>query len=648
MPVDVQQFLKRTDNGTFIALAVLGSIVITTLMNSIASLILWGGISAELLIIGTVDAIVVPAVVAPIIIKLLKRSIDLADLNRQLQQEMLERQRAEYSAQQRAANLQAISDLAVECAAASPETDLAGLIAEKLRSITGAVAVSLSTYEARDHTTTVRHLAVSGQILSTANRLLGGNFVGLSIPVSPELLNQMLVDRFTVLDDLTEMSLGAVPRPIAAAIQKTFDISRYIGLSLCYGNELWGTAAIALQAGQPALERELALALASVAAVALRRQKAEEALRQANWIVQSSPVMFFRWKADEQWSVELVSENIAQLGYSAQELISRSMSYTTLVHPADASRVVREIQVRSASGVDRFEQEYRLMTRDGAVRWVDGRTVGERDAAGHITHYQGIVIDMTERKLAATEREKLIAQLAAKNTELEQFTYTVSHDLRSPLISIRGFLGFLEADVVADNVDGVKADVARIMAATDKMQRLLGDLLELSRVGRLMNPPQDVPFDSIVREAVELVSGRLSSRGVIVTIANNLPTVHVDRVRLVQVVQNLVDNAAKYMGDQPQPQIQIGSTLIEQTGETVFFVRDNGLGIEPQYHERIFRLFSKLDAQSEGTGAGLALVKRIVEVHGGRIWVESAGQGQGSTFCFTLGPAVSKSDIAGL
>jgi signal transduction histidine kinase len=271
---------------------------------------------------------------------------------------------------------------------------------------------------------------------------------------------------------------------------------------------------------------------------------------------------------------------------------------------------------------------------DGSQRKVEQRLFPIRTGKGF--SLGGVARDITERKQAEAERENLIKELEAKNAELERFTYTVSHDLKAPLITIRGFIGFLEKDVMAGNFEHIRSDMERISNATDKMQRLLNELLELSRIGRMMNPSQAVPFEAIAREAVELVGGQINARGVKVEIAADLPTVYGDRARLVEVVQNLLDNAVKLMGDQPQPHIAIGSQGSDDSGKPIFFVRDNGLGIDPAYHDRVFGLFNKLDAHSEGTGVGLALVKRILEVHGGRIWIESEGAGKGTTFYFTL------------
>ena len=233
-----------------------------------------------------------------------------------------------------------------------------------------------------------------------------------------------------------------------------------------------------------------------------------------------------------------------------------------------------------------------------------------------------------------SERKKLISQLEAKNAELERFTYTVSHDLRNPLVTIKGFVGMLKKDLREGRDDRVSSDLQRIENAADKMHSLLGDLLELSRIGRLINPPEEVDLSQVISEAIETLDAGLRSKNVVIHASLEFPIVYGDRIRLREVFENLIDNAIKYSGGQPNPMIEIGARGNES--ETVFFVKDNGMGIEPQFQARIFSLFDQLDPTSEGSGVGLALVKRIIEVHGGRIWVESEGPGKGSTFWFTI------------
>jgi signal transduction histidine kinase len=242
-----------------------------------------------------------------------------------------------------------------------------------------------------------------------------------------------------------------------------------------------------------------------------------------------------------------------------------------------------------------------------------------------------------ERRLAAAYR-----QLEAKNTELERFTYAVSHDLKSPLVTIRGFLGYVEEDARGGNLERLGADVERIRTATDRMGRLLDELLELSRVGRVARPFEEVPFGEIVRESRALVEGRLAARDVKVEVEEELGVVWGDRARLVELMQNLLDNAAKFMGRQEAPRVVVGArTAPGEPGGRVYYVRDNGSGIEPEYHDRVFELFCRLDPRGEGTGVGLALARRIVETHGGHIWVESEGRDRGSALCFTLAPKPS-------
>ncbi len=170
------------------------------------------------------------------------------------------------------------------------------------------------------------------------------------------------------------------------------------------------------------------------------------------------------------------------------------------------------------------------------------------------------------------------------------------------------------------------------------MQALLNDLLELSRVGRIINTPTDIPFRQIVDETIDLLIGSIDAHNVKLQIQENLPIIHGDHTRLIEITQNLISNAVKFMGHQPNPSIEIGTAGFDKDGKPILFIRDNGIGIEPGYHERIFGLFNRLNPEIEGTGIGLTLVKRIIEVHGGRIWIESQ-PGKGATFFFTLPPS---------
>ena len=309
--------------------------------------------------------------------------------------------------------------------------------------------------------------------------------------------------------------------------------------------------------------------------------------------------------------------------------------YLRMVHPEDLAAVEKELSEVLSGGRDNFEFLHRVVWADGSIHWiqVQGRST-KREGSGR--RVNGTVVDVTDRRLAEAERDRLIRELEQKNAELERFTYTVSHDLKSPLITVRGFLGSIESDVKDGRYDRLGGDVERILSATARMQKLLDELLNLSRIGRIVNPPERVPFADLAQEAMDLVRGRLDAAHARVEIQDGLPDVFGDRSRLVQVLQNLLDNSAKFLGDQKAPRIVVGSRPGASDGRPVFFVEDNGEGVAREDLGRMVGLFEKLDDRTRGTGVGLAIVKRIVEVHGGKLWVESKGRGLGTTVCFTL------------
>lgn len=249
-------------------------------------------------------------------------------------------------------------------------------------------------------------------------------------------------------------------------------------------------------------------------------------------------------------------------------------------------------------------------------------------------NYQFLFQDITARKRNEAERERMIAELDAKNSELERYSYTVSHDLKTPLITIRNFIGFLKKDLETGDPAKIESDLRFIDQASDDMNKLLNDLLDFTRIGQLMNVAEWVSYHDIVQEALVLVKSRNAMDHFSIEVDPTLPDVYGDRMRLVDVLKNLIENAVKFMGEQPMPLIHIGR--ITQNDQTIFFVKDNGIGIPDVYYERIFGMFDRLDPNMDGTGIGLSLVKRIVELHNGEIWVESDGAGNGSTFYFTL------------
>jgi signal transduction histidine kinase len=251
----------------------------------------------------------------------------------------------------------------------------------------------------------------------------------------------------------------------------------------------------------------------------------------------------------------------------------------------------------------------------------------------------GLVAERTsqlaERERLLFERERLIGQLEARNAELARFNYSVTHDLRNPLTTIRNFIGVLEQDVAAGDESRLHHDLRHIDQAAAKLHLLLEDLQEYSKVEQVAMPCEEVEVAGLVGHVLAELAPVIDDRGIAVEVAADLPEVCGDRARLLVAVRHLLVNAFQHMGDQPQPRVEVG--VRRDPAENVFFVRDNGKGIDPKFHDKVFGLFERLEPEaSEGTGVGLALVKRVVEVHGGRIWVESKGRGRGTAFCWTL------------
>jgi PAS domain S-box-containing protein len=368
-------------------------------------------------------------------------------------------------------------------------------------------------------------------------------------------------------------------------------------------------------------------------------QESEERFRR---LAENAPDVVFRIEILPEPNLSYISPAVTRyVDYTPEDFYANPELGFKLVHPDDLPQLNSLINGEIPS--DTFFT-VRWLSKNGTYIWAEHLSMPVYDDFGILVAVESIARDITERKQAEEALRKAhdelemrvkerTEELTKKNTEMERFIYTVSHDLRTPLISMSGLLGFLKQDAEKGDLERMNVDLRIANEAVTKMDRLLLETLELSRIGRVVNPLENVSFGEIVEDALRLTGNKIKSKEVKVSVAQDLPVVHVDKMRISEVLVNLIENCAKYMGDQTRPCIEIGSRLEED--QTVFFVRDNGIGIDPSQHNKVFGLFYKVEKKSEGTGAGLTIVKRIIEVHGGRIWIESELR-QGCTICFTL------------
>ncbi len=358
------------------------------------------------------------------------------------------------------------------------------------------------------------------------------------------------------------------------------------------------------------------------------RREAEEQLRESEERFRSlSEAAFEAILVHDGGRIVDANQALCDLGgYSWHELVGRdAFEFIAPEH--------RELAYRNLLADYDRPYEIEALRRDGTRIPVEvqGRSFPYRGQVHRVV----AIRDISERKKAERVRESLIRELEAKNAELERFGYTVTHDLKAPLVTIRGFADYVERDAREGRTDRLAADAVRIIDAVAKLQQLLDELFELSRASRPVGPPVAVPAAELVQEALRLVGGRRSATQARVEVAGTLPVVFGDRARLVQVFQNLLDNAMKFAGAAEAPLVTVEARPSVE-GKAVLVVRDNGMGIEPRHRDRVFELFEKLDPRAEGSGVGLALVKRVVESHGGRVWLESEGRGAGTSACVTL------------
>jgi PAS domain S-box-containing protein len=485
------------------------------------------------------------------------------------------------------------------------------------------------------------------------HRLPGGQF---RRGPSKRKLNRTLVD----LDRIPGLGMGAgvdQERPqVIAMAYKMFRLSRKLASSMA--DMKWDVVALLLfvplasqsinrfLGAEPFLRRlgsfrepmtEMVLLAGIGIFISVReaqRIRIIERLREAEaryrGVVEDQTELICRFLPD--LTLTFVNEAYCRyFGKSRDELIGAN--FISLIPDEDRPKVSEHLALLSLETP--FSTVEHEVVANGELRWQQWTNRAFFDSSGSVRGFQAVGRDVTEQKRAESEREKLIGVLEEKNADLEMMNHTVSHDLKSPLITVRGLLKWVERDSAVGNMERLRSNLSVISKAAARMEQLTDQLSQYMKVGQLNKDMEDLDFGILAGEVMGLVSGSISEKGVDVEIETNLPAMRGNRSLLLQILQNLVENSIKYMGDQPKPRITIGARF--DTSGPVVYVSDNGMGIDPSSQEKVFGLFHRLDNKGvEGCGLGLALVKRAVEVQGGRIWVESAGSGHGSTFYFSL------------
>ena len=364
------------------------------------------------------------------------------------------------------------------------------------------------------------------------------------------------------------------------------------------------------------------------------RKKAEENTRRAaqQWRTTFDSIHDFLSIHDRDFRIVRVNRSLSNLFKMEPKEVLGKHCYE-LFHgssgPCSDCPYIRTMETKMPATLELFH--------DGWGIYIEITTSPVFNEMGEVIDCVHIVRDITERKKAEQARERLNQKLQVKVSELETFSYGIAHDLRSPLISVEGLIRFLREDMLKhddDDATRVQEDIRLLESAVRKMRDFLNGTLVYSRAGQLVKRIKDVSFGKIVNEVLKGLNVEISLVGATVSVADEFPGVYADESRITQVLTNLIQNSIKYRDETVPLKIEIGYRLSE--GEVVFFVCDNGLGIDESDVGKVFDLFYRGTAEGEGSGIGLSIVKKIIEAHGGRIWVEQGQSGKGTTMCFTL------------
>jgi two-component system, chemotaxis family, sensor kinase Cph1 len=380
----------------------------------------------------------------------------------------------------------------------------------------------------------------------------------------------------------------------------------------------------------------LFVAIASILVGLVRYiQDTQEALQESEIRYRSLAelIPFGGWIADRRGNMIHVSESFLKtFGMTMEEC--HGLGWMRLLDESERSQVLADWRECMRNGYF-WDYEYRLRAADGEQRIILSRGVPVKGVGGKARTWVGIHLDITERERSAEQRIDQARNIARFNAELEQFAYVSAHDLQEPLRMIASYLQLLSRRYKGKLDGDADAFIGYAVEGAERLQYLLRDLLELQQVGKRNKPKNITSLATIIDRACAGISAKIAQVDAQIT-CSDLPSIRCEEQAFVQLFIHLLDNGLKYRKEGIRPKIDISAEMVK-SGMCEIRVRDNGIGIEPEFREKIFDVFQRLHPRSmyPGTGIGLAICKKIVEVHGGYIRVEST-PGDGSTFVITV------------
>ena len=560
---------------------------------------------------------------------------------------------AQAEARRQAENLAAIGRLAIELASAPPEADALPILAEALRSISGAMATGFGLYDADTRELVVRTVVPGTRFLPRVAQMLGRDLVGVRLPVSPELHHEMVTEVIRIEKSLWATMFGAIPRAVADTVQKALGIDHFAGLALCHGGELLGSAVLVMSDKTPSPSVEVLQLFAHLAAAWLRRKQAEEALRESEeryrTLVETSPNGILL--LDLSGKILMINQQMLKLyGGDADELVDQSaLDFLTSEDRLRAWEGLAQLPEKKS-----FEPDiYHLPRHDGSLFPAAVSATLIEDPLGRPRAVLNIIRDITEEQrlekalqqrnleleLRMGELRRTQAQLiqSAKMAAVGELAAGIAHELNNPLNSVLGSAELLLERAELDGRDRERLE--SIARQAYRASDIIRNLLDFARQRGTLRDWADV--NQVVGDSLSLLRQRLENGGVALgeEYADGLPPLLLDASRIKEVFLSLALNALQAM--------PAGGRLVvrtEQRGDRVAVTfADDGEGIADDVLPRIFEPFYTTRPVGQGTGLGLSVSLGIVQDHGGTMQVDSR-PGEGATFVIWL-PVEKQSEI---